>query len=165
MRASTRGFEIDARGDPDQPCALSLTVREAHGLVPAVSSQAARRILWVALLVALPLPFWVMEGGWVPAIWLYELAGFTLAVLFTEGGSIVALISALFTLEALLATGVAYGLARWTVKILDAWTSGAVRTAGIVGIVVGLVLLAFAGVYSTAFVADGRPVNLLELLV
>lgn len=130
-----------------------------------MSSQAARRILWVALLVALPLPFWVMEGGWVPAIWLYELSGFTLAVLFTEGGSIVALISALFTLEALLATGVAYGLARLTVRALDAWTSGIVRTASVVGVVVVLVLVAFAGVYSTGFIADGRPVDLFELLV
>jgi len=128
-----------------------------------VTLEATRRILWIALLVAVPVPYWVLEAGWVPTIWLFELAGFTIAVLVTEGGSIVSLITGLFVVEALLATAGLYVLARLTAPVLyrvlpDAWRTGAVVAA-----VVALLGTSLFRVYATPLVAGGARVNLLQL--
>ncbi len=127
--------------------------------------EATRRILWIALVLVLPVPYWAMEGGWVPTIWLYELSGFTLAVLATEGGSIVALITALFVVEALLATAALYLVARWVTRLLQRVRPDAWRTGAIIATVIVLLCTALLRSYTTPLVEGGSRVNLLQLFV
>lgn len=129
-----------------------------------VTVQGARRILWLALVVALPVPYWVFEGGWVPTIWLYELAGFTLAVLFTEGGSIVALITGLFVLQAVVATAALYVIARFATSVLDRSLPNDRRTAGVTAVIALVLVGALFRIYSTPLVAGGEHINLVRLL-
>ena len=113
--------------------------------------------------MALPVPYWAMEGGWVPTIWLYELSGFTLAVLLTEGGSIIGLTTGLFVAEALLATLGLYLLARVAARLLVGRLPEAWRTGGVLATVVVLLGLSLLRVYATPLVASGDRINLLQL--
>lgn len=140
-----------------------MTTWVVHGVVPPVTVEATRRILWIALVVALPVPYWVFEGGWVPTIWLYELAGYTLAVLVTEGGTIVALITGLFVLEAVAATAALYVVARFVASLLDRAVPTTWRTGGIVAAVILLLAGALLRIYTTPLIEGGGRVNLLQL--
>lgn len=128
-----------------------------------MTPTATCRILWAALLLTLPVPYWAMEGGWVPTFWLVELAGFTLAVLVTEGGSIVSLITGLFVLEALLATLVLYALARFGAQLLLRSVPEAWQKSSVVLMVLLLLASSLFRVYTTPLVAGGGRVNLLQL--
>lgn len=134
-----------------------------HGVFRPVTVEAARRILWIALLVALPVPYWVMEGGWVPTIWLYELAGFTLAVLVTEGGTIVSLITGLFVLEAVAATAGLYVVARFAASVLERALPAEWRTGSTVALVALLLASALLRLYTTPLIEAGERVNLFRL--
>ncbi len=127
--------------------------------------DTTRRILWIALLLVLPVPYWVMEGGWVPAIWLYQLAGFTVAVFATEGGSIVGLITGLFVLEAVLATLGLYLVARLGARLLQRALPDAWRRRGAIASVAVLLCAALLRLYTTPLVEGGERVNLLQLFV
>lgn len=125
--------------------------------------EATRRILWITLLLTVPVPYWVMEGGWVPTFWLLDLSGFSLAVLLTEGGSIVGLLTGLFVLEAVIAALALHVVARIGARLLDRalprkWHAGSVAAAVLV--LLGASLLR---VYTTPLVAGGTRVNLLRL--
>ena len=125
-----------------------------------MSAKAARRVLWAALLLALPVPYWVLEGGRVPTIWLLEVAGYSLAALMAEGGSIVALISGLFVAEAILAVftlRVAAGLLASTIERRIAPERRTLAVAFITG---GLLVGALLPIYATPLVEGGRSVNL-----
>jgi len=125
--------------------------------------ESTRRILWAVLLLTLPVPYWVMEGGWVPTFWLFQLAGFTLAVLATEGGSIVGLITGLFVAEALLATGLLYVVARLAARALHRTVPPSWFTTSVVATVISLLGISMLHVYATPLIAGGARVNLLQL--
>jgi hypothetical protein len=124
-----------------------------------MSRRATRRILWLSFLLTVPVPFWAFEGGRVPTVWLLELAAFTGALLWTEGGTVTALAFGLFLGEAVIAGAALYLLARLVTRLL-ARRGAEVRTAVVVAIVVGFLLVACFAVYRTPFVAGGDPVNL-----
>ncbi len=128
-----------------------------------MSDDAIRRVLWLGLLVTLPVPYWVMEGGWVPALWLAELAGFTLAVLVTEGGSIVALLTGLFVAQAVGAAVLLHLVARILARALQRRVPENRRTVATVGLVLALLSLALLRVYQTPLVDGGQRISLLEL--
>ena len=121
-------------------------------------------VLWITLLITFPVPYWVMEGGWVPTFWLFEVSGFSLAVLLAEGGSITALLTGLFLVEAVLATIALYGVAKLCSRFLQRRLAPGTRTATVLGLVVLLFGTALTRVYATPLVAEGRPINLLQLL-
>ncbi len=129
-----------------------------------METKSTQLALWAALLVTFPVPYWVMEGGWVPTFWLFEVSGFTLAVLLAEGGSINALLTGLFLTEAALAAFALYGVARLGSRALHRHLSPTARMAAVVVLVVLLFGTALTGVYSTPLVAEGRPINLLQLI-
>ena len=127
--------------------------------------RTMRRLLWIALLVTFPVPYWVMEGGRVPTVWLLEVAGFCLAVVAAEGGSIPALLTGLFVAQTALAMGGLYLVARLVSAFLDRRLHGPWRRRGILAAVLLLVTLSCFSIYSTPLVAQGRSTNLLDLFV
>ena len=129
-----------------------------------METKSMQLVLWISLLITLPVPYWVMEGGWVPTFWLFEVSGFSVAVLLAEGGSITALLAGLFLVEAILATCALYGAAKLCSRFLHRRLGPAARTAAVLGLVLLLFATASTRVYATPLVADGRPINLLQLL-
>jgi hypothetical protein len=124
-----------------------------------MSRRASRRILWLSFLLTVPVPFWAFEGGRVPTVWLLEVAAFTGALLWSEGGTVTALGFALFLGEAIIAAAGLYIAARFVARVLGGKSQdvGIGWVAGVVGL---LLLLACLEIYRTPFVADGEPVNL-----
>ena len=125
-----------------------------------MSVKAARRVLWAALLLALPVPYWVLEGGRVPTVWLLEVAGYSLAALIAEGGSIVALISGLFVAEAILAVFTLRVVAGLLASTIERRIAPGRRTLAVVLITGGLLAGALLPIYATPLVEGGRSVNL-----
>lgn len=125
-----------------------------------MSAKAARRVLWAALLLALPVPYWVLEGGRVPTIWLLEVAGYSLAALMAEGGSIVALISGLFVAEAILAVFTLRVGAGLLASTIERRIAPERRTLAVALITGGLLAGALLPIYATPLVEGGRSVNL-----
>ena len=50
-----------------------------------MSPRAARRLLWLVFVVAMPLPFYLIETGRMPAAALLQIAAYVLAVIAREG--------------------------------------------------------------------------------
>lgn len=123
-----------------------------------------RLVLWAVLLVTFPVPYWVMEGGWVPTFWLFEVSGFSLAVLLAEGGSIAALLTGLFLLEGILATFALYGLSRFCSRLLHRRLAPTARTATLVFLVALLLATSLTRVYATPLLANGQPINILRFI-
>jgi hypothetical protein len=127
-----------------------------------MSPNVIRRVLWLVLLVALPVPYWVFEPGRVPTLWLAELSAFVLAMLLTEGGMVTQIVATLFAAQTLLFVGVTWLIARFAARVLTRLperrrASVALATAALV---LGASLLPL---YRSPLVADGAPVNLVGL--
>lgn len=125
-----------------------------------MSEQATRRVLWAALLLALPVPYWVLEGGRAPTIWLLEVAGYSLAALLAEGGSIVALISGLFLVEAALAVLGLRLVAGMVASAIERRISPDRRTIAVALFAGALLIGSLFPIYATPLVEGGRSVNL-----
>jgi hypothetical protein len=125
-----------------------------------MSEKATRRVLWAALLLALPVPYWVLEGGRAPTIWLLEVAGYSLAALLAEGGSIVALISGLFLVEATLAVLGLRLVAGVVASAIERRISPDRRTIAVALFAGALLIGSLFPIYATPLVEGGRSVNL-----
>ena len=79
-----------------------------------MSTRAARRLVWLALLFALPLPMLIF-GAWIPVSRYLLLFGVCVAMRVAEGpGGVVWQLAALFLGHALVYAVLLYGLA-WSV--------------------------------------------------
>ncbi len=130
-----------------------------------MSERASRRILWVAFAATVPLPFFLVETGWVPAVRLLLLAGVHGAVIAVEGTQgTVAIAAALLLAQAalglaalwVLAWGLAQGLSRGSPR----------RAAAATWAVVALALFVTTAfdLYRTPFRTPALRGNLLVLL-
>jgi hypothetical protein len=72
---------------------------------------AAKRILWVTLLFTLPVPFFMIEVGWVPPIRLILFALLTTAAAVSEPGFDTGFVAGLLVPQAFLYTALCYWLA------------------------------------------------------
>ncbi|HEY8516437.1 MAG TPA: hypothetical protein VIS07_13080 [Candidatus Binatia bacterium] len=128
-----------------------------------MSTTAIRLLLWLALLVALPVPYWVFEPGRASTLWLAELTAYVLAMLLAEGGMVTRLVATLFVVQVLAFTGITYVVARYASAALARVASASGRTAvalAAVALVLGTALLP---IYRSPLVAGGEPVNLVGL--
>jgi len=128
-----------------------------------VSVKTTRRILWLALVVVLPVPYWVMESGRVPSLWLLELTGFALAMLMTEGGMVPQIVSGLFAGQALLSVGACWLVAWLATRVLYSAVPPEWQKRGVLAAVVLLFVSSLLRIYATPLVSGGSPVNLIEL--
>jgi hypothetical protein len=104
-----------------------------------VSQRTARRLLFLALLFCVPLPYWGIEVERGPAVRLFLLTVMTSAVAVAEGGFEPRLVGGLFVLQSLLAAGVLYLLARLLVRVLPVARRGT-AVAVVVAVLVGVAL-------------------------
>ena len=129
-----------------------------------MSTKAARRILWLALIGLLPVPFVSIVPGVAPVSRLLFLGGLTAGVFASDPDTL----SRLFTLL-LLGQAIGWGLvlylvARLGAGLLDRWPDGSRRTA-IVGIAVAVLLVvSLFPVYRTPLSSSGVRSNLMQIL-
>ena len=128
-----------------------------------MSTNLIRRLLWLALLVALPVPYWLFETGRVPTLWLGELTAFVLAMLLSEGGMVTRVVAALFVGQTLLFVGVTWIIARTLTRGIARLGSESGRTAATLGAIVLLLGFALLPVYRSPLVAGGDAVNVIRL--
>lgn len=130
-----------------------------------MSVRSARWALWLGLVVALPLPFYLVETGAVPALRLALLTGVVLAVIALEGAQGAVAIAALLLGLQLLA----YLLALWVVAGVLARALAARSPRSRAALVAVLVLLGLAAasafpIYATPFRTQALRGRLLDVL-
>lgn len=108
-----------------------------------MSLRAARWSLWALFCLTLPLPYFMIESGRIPAVSLVVFALLTVPLAFSDPSLTTRVIGGLFAAQALLSLGVLYLAAR----LLAARLPPARRLAMVGGIAVALVLLALWDVY------------------
>ena len=128
-----------------------------------MSTNLIRRLLWLALLVTLPVPYWLFESGRVSTLWLGELTAFVLAMLLSEGGMVTRVVAALFVGQTLLFVGVTWLIARSLARGIARVGSESGRMAVAVGAIVLLLGMALLPVYRSPLVAGGEAVNVIRL--
>jgi len=128
-----------------------------------MSTNAIRRLLWLALLVALPVPYWIFETGRASTLWLGELTAFVLAMLLSEGGMVTRIVATLFVTQTLLFVGLTYLLARLLSRLIGRMPSEGGRTTAALATIVVVLGAALLPLYRSPLVAGGEPVNVLAL--
>jgi hypothetical protein len=122
-------------------------------------------LLWLALAATLPLPFWLVERGWVPALRLVLLAAVLVGLRLAEGGSgVVDLLAGLALAQALLAAGVLALLARLLARGLARLPAPASRVAALLLVVALVGVAASVDLYRTPFRTRALHGSLFEML-
>jgi hypothetical protein len=117
-----------------------------------MSASAAKRALWLVLVVLAPLPYWIFEAGREPAARLAMFATVTTAALAAEPSGIAAIVAGLFLLQTVL-----YGALLWLLAgLLTARAaSSTARLTLVLALTACLLLLASYPVYRTPFLPSG----------
>lgn len=128
-----------------------------------MSSTVIRRLLWLAFVVALPVPYWIFESGRVPTLFLGELTAFVLAMLVSEGGMVTSVVAALFITQTLLFLALTWVAARLVTRQIVRLRADGARTAATIATIVVLLAVSLLPLYRSPLVAGGAPVNVVEL--
>jgi hypothetical protein len=130
----------------------------------AMSTRASRWLLWITFACVVPLPFFLIETGCVPALRLLMLGGVALAILATEGTQgVVGILAALLIGQALLQLVLLWGLA-WLVARGLGRRSGRRRAAATLLLVVASLAIATSfDLYHTPFRTRALRGSLLEI--
>jgi hypothetical protein len=85
----------------------------------AMSRRALTLTLWLLFLCTLPLPYFMIETGRVPAVLLMVLAVLTAPLAFTDPGLTTRVVAGLFALQSLLYGALLFVAARWAARRLE----------------------------------------------
>lgn len=85
--------------------------------------------LWLTFLFTVPVPFFMVETGWVPVVRLLLFSGITTAAALVEPDWISALIAAFFVLPSLVFATILYLLAALTSRLLVRFVADGRRRA------------------------------------
>lgn len=111
------------------------------------SRRAMTWLLWLVFLFTLPLPYFMIESGRVPAAQLILFAALTAPLAITDPGFTTRFVAALFVAQALLYSGLLYVLARLTVRALERHLAPARRAPVIVAVIIVLAAAASFDLY------------------
>src|SRR5262245_21097171 len=129
------------------------------GVVPRLGPLAARRVLWLAAVFLVPVPYWGIEVERAPVARLVLLAVVTGAAALAEPGGVGSIVGAALVAQAVLWLGAWAVVARLVARHLPAtWRSPAVAL-----IVAVLLVVAILPVYRTPFARTGPRTNLLGI--
>lgn len=108
-----------------------------------MSQRTLRWLLWLLLTVTLPLPYFAIESGRIPAIQIFLFAALTAPLMITDLGITTGVLGTLFTLQALLYGGLLFVLTGWFAARIPPSRRG----AALLGLTVALVGLALLPLY------------------
>lgn len=128
-------------------------------VVPRLGPVAARRVLWLAAILLVPVPYWAIEVERAPVARLVLLAAVTGATAIVEPGGVGSLVGGALVAQALLWLVVWAVVARLVVRLLPA----ARRGPAVALIVAALLVVSLLPVYHTPFARTGPRANLLGI--
>lgn len=128
-----------------------------------MSGRTARRLLFAAALITLPVPFYLGATELSPVVRLAFLSSLLSAVALAEGGTTLALLAALGVVQTLL-----YALLLWAFATLLAWLLGVLRPAALRGVLVtslaiALLAMSLLPIYQTPLSSTRPRSNLVHL--
>jgi len=103
--------------------------------------------VWLVLICTVPVPYFMVETGRVPAAQLFVFAAVTLPLVVTDPGFTTRLVAALFVAQSLLYGGLLYGLACWTAGRIESRVSPRRRVLIVAAVAVLLGALSLANIY------------------
>jgi hypothetical protein len=114
-----------------------------------VSHATARRWLWIAALVTMPVPFFLAQVEWAPVLRLAFLSSLFGAVMLAEGGGTAILLGVLGILQTFLYAGLFYLAAGLAAHGVQRIASPPMRVAAVGTVVFLLVASAQLPIYET----------------
>lgn len=124
-----------------------------------MSVRSTRILLWLALVLALPVPIWLLGPGRVPVGHLFELGSAAMAFGAAESfRGVVGLTAAVFIGQAIV-----YAALLWFVASLLARAGGLLRGALLALVAVGIVFACLSPIYHSAYNARASQVTLVEV--
>ncbi|MGH0029632.1 MAG: hypothetical protein ACQGVC_07570 [Myxococcota bacterium] len=128
-----------------------------------MTPRTIRRLLFVVALFTLPLPFYLGDLEFSPAVRLLFLSTLFGAVAVAEGGGTISLLGALGVVQTLLALGLVWGLAAVVAGMLGRLRAPALRGALLASILLGLVVGSLFEIYATGLSSTRPRSNVLHL--
>lgn len=122
-----------------------------------MSQRAMRWLLWLVLICAVPLPYFMIESGRVPAAQLFIFAIVTAPLLISDPGFTTGFVAALFISQSLLYGAALYLVARGAAR--RARPGGRVLVVVVVTAV--LAVVALCNVYRAPLSHGPGPTNLI----
>src|SRR5262245_18111653 len=117
-----------------------------------MSVRRARWLVWIALLVAMPVPLVIVGHGRVPVGALVQLAGATLAIgVLERADGAVGILALVLLVQVMLWTVVGWLVARVLVAALRGVAGRALGTATALLLVAGLVVALMLPIYRSPF--------------
>jgi len=114
-----------------------------------VPQSTARRWLWIAALLTMPVPFYLGEVEWAPALRLAFLTGLLGLVVAAEGGATTALLATLGLVQAALYAGLFRLAASLAARALARIGSEPLRVAAVGTVIFLLAVSAVLPIYET----------------
>ncbi len=126
-----------------------------------MSVRATKWILWLALILTLPVPYFMIESGRVPTVRLFLFALLTSAAALAEPDYASRFVAALFVLQAGLYVVLCYALARWVARLVHQRTPAAYHALIVTAVVAGLLAAAMFDIYRAPLSNGSLHPNLL----
>ena len=143
---------------------MTVSVRESPPPPAETSLRVSRWLLWGTFLLTLPLPFFLVESGVVPAARILMLAGVVVGLIAVEGPQGVAgVVAAILVAQAAVYTALLWWVAHRASRLLArAWPRRlAVATATLVA--AALLIAASFDIYHTPFRTRSLRADLLQV--
>ena len=129
-----------------------------------MSVRRARLLVWIALLVAMPVPLVIVGHGRVPVGTLVELAGATVAVgVLERADGAIGILALVLLAHVMLWTVVAWLVARALVAALRGVAGRAVGSATALLLAAGLLVAVMLPIYRSPFHSSRARQTLLEV--
>lgn len=126
-----------------------------------MAPRTARWILWITLVLTVPVPFWMVLTGSMPAARLLMLSGVGLAILLTEGTQgVVGTVTALLLGQALAALGIFWVVAALIARLLRTQSRARIAAVTLALVAVCAITASAFELYRTPFRADSPRANL-----
>ena len=122
-----------------------------------------QRLLWIAALVALPVPFYLGEPEQAPVLRLVFLTGLLGSVLFAEGGGTLATLVGIGLLQVIAWAGALFLVASLVARMLVRIHAPAMRGAVAVAIALGLIAASLTQIYDTPLSSTRTRSSLLQI--
>lgn len=128
-----------------------------------MSDRAVRRILWLVFLLTLPVPYFMVEVGWVPVVRLLLLSAVTGAAAALEPSATAIVIAAFFAVQTLALGAVLFGIARLIAWLLTRLVPRRRRAAALGVLVAALLVASVFEIYRTPLSGRAPRANLFRV--
>ena len=128
-----------------------------------MTRRTAGRLLWIAALLTLPVPFYLGEPEFAPVVRLAFLTSLMSAVLVAEGGGTLGALAGIGMLQALLYAGFLWLAAALIARWLERLRAPGARGMLVAAIAIALFAVSLAEIYDTPLSSTRPRSNLTQI--